>query len=123
MIRGSRAELRTGANGCIVRMIRRLENAVLPVNDDLADLHFGAFVDVESKLHRVCAGDSFIGGLDGGELAAMLGKQLLQDDFGFLDPCGIELAFDRQADFAVLEPVQDVGFGDGLVALDTRCAG
>ena len=47
-------------------------------DDDLADLHLGAFIDVERELYGVRAGESFVGGLDGGELAAMLGQQLLQ---------------------------------------------
>ena len=86
-------------------------------DDNFADLHLGAFIDVERELYGVRAGEPFKGGLDGGELAAVLGEQLFQNDFRFLDFRGIELAFNREADFAVLEPVQDVGFGDRFVAL------
>jgi len=67
----------------------------IPRDHDLADLHLGTLVDVKNEFHRVGARNPLIGGLHHGELAAVLGQQLLQDDFGFLDFRGIELAFDR----------------------------
>ena len=106
-----------GANCASMRMIFPLENAVLPVMKILPTFTFAPSVDVESELHRVGAGDSFERRLYDRELAAVLGQQFLQDHFGFFNARGIELALDRQSDFAVLEPVQNVRFGNRFVAL------
>jgi hypothetical protein len=86
-------------------------------DENFADLHLGAFIDVEGELYGVRAGEPFKGGLDGGELAAVLCEQLFKDDFRFLDARGIKLAFNREADLAVLESVEDVGFRYRFVAL------
>src|SRR5580704_11661286 len=59
---------------------------------DLADFYFRAFVDVENELYGVGGGDFFVGGFYDGELAAVLGEQLLQDDLSVLDDRGIEAA-------------------------------
>ncbi len=101
----------------MVRMILRDGERGVSRDHNFADLHLGSFVDVERKRYGVRARQSFVGGLDGGELAAVLGQQLLNNHFRLLDFCRIELAFNREADLAVLEPVQDVGFGDRFVAL------
>ena len=100
----------------MVRIILRAGKRGVARDQDLADFHLRAFVDVEGELHGVRSGKSFVGGLDGRELAAVLGQQFFQDHFRFLDARGIELALDRQADFAVLEAVQDVGLGNRFVA-------
>src|SRR2546425_7398890 len=52
----------------------------------------------------------------------MLAEELFQDDLGFLDPRWIELAFNRQADFALLEAVQDVRLRNGMDAVVTDAA-
>src|SRR4029077_15941107 len=82
-----------------------------------ADLHFGAFIDVEGELYGVRAGEPFEGRFDAGVLAAVLGQQLFLDDFPLFDFRGIELALNRESNLAVLEAVQDVGFGNRFVAL------
>src|SRR5438128_5927502 len=52
----------------------------------------------------------------------MLAEELFQDDLSFLDPRRIELAFNRQADFALLEAVQDVRLRNGMGAVVTDAA-
>src|SRR5208337_1463683 len=47
-------------------------------------------------------------GSNRGELAPVLGQQSLQGNFGLLDLRGIVLAFHRESDLAVLEPVEHV---------------
>ena len=52
-----------------------------------------------------------------GKLAAMLSEQFLEDHFCFFDFGGVEGTFHGETDFAVLETVQDVRFGNGMNAL------
>ena len=39
----------------------------------------------------------------------MFPEQVGQDDLGFLDLCGVELALDGEANLALLEAVENVG--------------
>src|ERR1035441_849514 len=55
-------------------------------------------------------------GADGGELASMLGEQLLEDNFGLLDLRGFVLILNREPDFALLEAVEHVAGGNGIQA-------
>src|SRR6202035_1428145 len=73
-------------------------------------------IDVECECYGVRAGEPFISRLDDCVLAAVLRQQILEDDLRFLNSRGIELALDRKADLAILEAVQNVGFGNRLVS-------
>ncbi len=74
---------------------------------DLADFDLRTFLD--HKGHATAAGGmGRYFGADGGELAAVLGQQFLERDFGLLDLGGIVLAFRTEADFALLEAVENV---------------
>ena len=97
---------------------RRYERADMPVaqRTDLAHLDHRAFLDVEVDLHRGRR-NGFDVGLDGGELVAVLGQQLLDDRFGLLDLGGIVLALHGKPDLFLLEAVKDVGDGDAVQAL------
>ena len=75
---------------------------------DSADLDFGAFLDFENENDGIAGSDALVLRRDLGKLAAMLAQQLFQDDFGFFDFRGIELAFDAQTDLALLEAVENV---------------
>src|SRR5208283_1634425 len=55
-------------------------------------------------------------GADSGELTTVLGEQLLQHNLGLLDFCGIVLAFNRESDLALLEPVEHVAGGNRIQA-------
>src|SRR6059036_608289 len=79
----------------------------------------GAFLDFENENDGVAGSDALVLRSDFSELPAMLGQQLLQHDFRFLDLGGIKLAFNTETDFAFLEAIENVGFGNGVVAVVT----
>ena len=91
------------------------ENALLdvlvPLELDLADLDLRSFFDHE--------GDTDGGrrdlthfGFDRGELASVLGKQILDGNFRFLYACGVILTLNDEADLVLLEAVEHVAIGD-----------
>jgi hypothetical protein len=88
----------------------QVEPADVPVAHELdfAHLHHRAFLDVEVDLHRGRR-DGLDVGLDGGELVAVLGQQLLDDGLGLRDLGGIVLAFHRKRNLLLLEAVEHVG--------------
>src|SRR5205807_4697322 len=96
--------------------------SVVSLEFDFADLDFRAFLDLENENDGVAGSDALVLRSDFRELPAVLGQQFLQHDFRFLDFGGIELAFDAQTDFAFLEAVEDVGFGNGVDAVVTDTA-
>src|SRR6266853_2955630 len=91
--------------------------SVVSTELDFADLNLGAFLDLENENDGVAGGDAFVLRGDFRELAAVLAQQFLQHDFRFLDFGGIELAFDAEADFAFLEAIENVRFGNGVDAV------
>ncbi len=70
----------------------------------------------------VTGSDSFILGGDLGELAAVFAEQLAQHDFGFFDFVRIKLAFHAEADFALLETIENVGLGNRMDAVIANAA-
>ena len=72
----------------------RVEKDLLPSNLIWPTFTFGAFVDIENQLYGVGGSDFFVSGLHHGELAAMLGEQLLKNHLSVLDDRGIEAALD-----------------------------
>src|SRR5208282_5112106 len=84
---------------------------------DLADLDLGPLLDQKREFHGVRSGDARKLGRDRGVLPAVFGEQLLDDDFGAADLGGIEGTLHRQSELALLVAIQDVGFGNGTVAL------
>src|ERR1700685_3006996 len=104
------------------RMAHRANNpasrkSFVALDADLSDLDLWSFINVEDELHGVRCRDSLESRPHYGELAPMLGKQLLDHGFGALDFRRIELTFDGQPDFLVLERVENVRLADGLVSL------
>src|SRR5437899_3974743 len=91
--------------------------SVVSLEFDFADLDFRAFLDLENENDGVAGSDALVLRSDFRELPAVLGQQFLQHDFRFLDFGGIELAFDAQTDFALLEAGEDVRFGNGVDAV------
>ena len=84
---------------------------------DVADFNFRAFLNLEDEDDGVAGSDALVLRRDGGELAAVLAEQFLQDDFGFLDARRVEAAFDGEADFALFEAIENVGLGDRVDAV------
>ena len=80
-------------------------------------LTFGPSSILKTSFTALVAAMRLVGWLHGGELVPMFGQQSLDHHFGAYDYGGIELAFDRQADFLVLEGVKDVRFRNGFVSL------
>ena len=108
--------------GCrffIARMTSRSLNTLLPTILMSPDFDLGAFVHVENDFEGG-GRDLADLGVDCGELAAALGEEFLQDDRGALDLVGVVLRFDRQADLALLEAVENFRDGDrfGAFVLD-----
>ena len=91
--------------------------SMIALEFDFADLNLGPFVDLEHENYRVAGGDALVLWGDLRELAAMFPEQLFQHNFRLLDFRGIKLAFHAEADFAFLEAVENVGFGDGMNAI------
>src|SRR5690349_15334391 len=89
---------------------------------DSADFDFGAFVNFEYKNDRVARGDALVLRRHFRKLPPMFAEQFLNHHFSFLDFGGVEGTFDRQAHLALLQAVENVGFGDGVVALITDAA-
>src|SRR6267143_1945817 len=87
---------------------------VIPLELDLPDFYLGPFLDLENQNHRVARSNPFILGRHLRKLPPMFSEQFLQYHFRLLDPRRIKLAFDAEPDFALLEPVQNVRFGDGV---------
>ena len=65
---------------------------LIAVEDDLAHLDGGAFLDLEGD-GDAGGRDGLDLGLDGGELVAVLAEQVAQDDLSALDAGGVVLAF------------------------------
>ena len=84
---------------------------------DVADFYLRSFFDLEDENDGVAGGDAFVLWRDFGVLVAVLAEEIFEDDFGFLDARGIELAFHGEADFLFLEAVENVGFGNGVNAV------
>src|SRR2546430_290954 len=93
--------------------------SVVALEFNLSDFDLGAFLDFENENDGVAGSDALVLRSDFSELPAMLGQQLLQHDFRFLDLGGIKLAFNTETDFAFLEAIENVGFGNGVVAVVT----
>ena len=94
-----------------------IAESVIAGEADVADFDFRAFLNLEDEDNGVAGGDALVLRRDGGELAAVLAKEFLEDDFGFLDARRIEAAFDGEADFALFEAIENVGFRDGVDAV------
>jgi len=47
-------------------------------------------------------------------MPAMFAEQFLQDNFGLLDARGIELTLHSEADLALFEAIENVGFRNGM---------
>ena len=90
---------------------------MIALEGDHSDLDLGSFVNGEDELDGVGRGNFLVGRLDHGELVPVQGLKFLDHDFRLLDLGGIELAFDREAHLAILERIENVGFGDGLDAV------
>ena len=89
---------------------------LIAVEDDLADLDGGAFLDVEGEGDGG-GRDGLDFGADGGELVAVLAEQLLEDDFGALDAGGVVLASTVMPTLSFLKRSSDVGERDGVEAV------
>ena len=83
---------------------------------NLADLYCRAFLDIEVDLHRSRRNGLDVG-LDGGELVTVFGQDVFEDGLGALYLGCVVLALDGQANLFLLEPVENIGGGDGAVAL------
>src|SRR6266850_4821234 len=81
---------------------------------DLPDFYLRPFLDLENEYHGVARSDPFVLWRHLCELPPVFSEQFLQYHFRLLDFRGIKLAFDAEPDLALLEPVQDVRFGDGV---------
>src|SRR5207245_5155659 len=79
-------------------------------------------LDLENENDGVAGSDALVLRSDFGKLVAVLPQQLFQHDFRFFDFRGIELAFDAEADFAFLETVENVRFGNGVDAVVANAA-
>src|SRR5215469_11263151 len=84
---------------------------------DFADLDLGAFIDFEHENDGVAGSDALVLRRDFRELAAVFAQKLFQYHFRFLDFRRVKLAFHAEADFALLEAVQNVGLGNGVNAV------
>ncbi len=81
---------------------------MIALEGDHSDFDFWSFIDRENELDGVGGGNLFICRLHHGELVAVLGFEILNGDFGLLDFRGVKLAFDREADLAILESIENV---------------
>ena len=88
---------------------------LVPLDVDIADLHLRTLGHVEGDAQRRRR-DLLDLRIHGGVLPAALGQEILERDGGALHLVGVVLRFHREADFALLEPVQDLRHGDGLDA-------
>src|SRR5260370_35963079 len=113
---GVRAVVAHGANQLAIA------ECVVPRELDAADLHLRPFLNFENQDDRVARRDALVLRRDFGELAAVLPKQFLQDYFRFLDARGIKLALHREADLALLEAVENVGFRNRMNAVAATAA-
>ncbi len=82
---------------------------------DAAHLHLGAFLNHEGDGNGSRRNLPNLGA-DGGELAAVLGQQVLDHNLGALDAGWIVLAFLGKRDLAFLESVQHVGLRNRVQA-------
>ncbi len=90
---------------------------LVPYEIDFVDLYLWPFIHLENNGN---AGRRNLMKLriHGGELASALGQILFQNHCGVLDFIGIVLRIGAQADFALLEPVQDLRLLDRLQAVE-----
>src|SRR5260370_32542441 len=113
---GVRAVVAHGANQLAIA------ECVVPRELDAADLHLRPFLNFKNQDNGVARRDALILRRDFGKLAAVLPKQFLQDYFRFLDARGIKLALHREADLALLEAVENVGFRNRMNAVVANAA-
>src|ERR1700676_2524330 len=107
---GVRAVVAHGANKLAVT------ERVVAGELDLADFYLGPFIDLKNEDDRVARSDTLELRRNLSKLPPVLAKQILQHHFRFFDLGGIERAFHRQADYALLEAVENVGLGNGMCA-------
>ena len=88
---------------------------------DFSHFYLRAFMDDEEDADGG-GGNGMDFGADGGELAAVFSQQFFDGDFGFLDFGGVVLVFNAEADFAVLEAVEDIAGGDRIQAFVVNAA-
>src|SRR5258706_7774409 len=91
-----------------------IAESVIAGQFDLANFYLGPFFHFENQNDRVAGGNALVLRRDFGKLAPMLAEQFLQDNFGLLDACGIKLAFHGEADLALFEAIENVGFRNGM---------
>src|SRR6267142_1452914 len=91
-----------------------IAEGVIPGKFDLADLYLRPFFHFENQDDGIAGGNALVLRRNFGELASMLAEQFLQDNFGLLDAGGIELAFHGEADLALFEAIENVGFRNGM---------
>src|SRR5438067_1205258 len=76
-----------------------------------ADFYLWPFADYEGKTYRRRRNRPYFS-TNCGELMAVLGLQVTDDDFRLLHLGGVVLRFRREGDFILLEAVEDVAFRD-----------
>src|SRR5437773_1324546 len=76
---------------------------------DFADFDLRPLFDFEDQNDGVARLDPLVLRRNLGELTPVFPEQVGQDDLGFLDLCGVELALDGEANLALLEAVENVG--------------
>src|SRR5262249_16760395 len=82
---------------------------------DMADLHLGTFIDLESEFQRRRRNAANLG-FDFGVLMAPLGEEFEQYVLRPLDLVRVVLGFDDEPDLALLVAIQNLGNGHRLVA-------
>ncbi len=101
---GVRAVVAHGANELAIA------EGVIAGELDAPDLHLGPFLDFKDQDDGVAGGDALVLRRNFCELPAMFAEQLLEHDFGFFNARGVKLTFHGEADLALLEAVENVGF-------------
>jgi hypothetical protein len=81
---------------------------MIPRKLDLAHLDLRAFFNLEHQDYRVARGNPLVLRRHGRKLPPVFAQQVLQYHLCFFDAGWVELAFHRQTDFFLFEPVQDV---------------
>ncbi len=87
----------------------------VPGDIDVAYFYFGTFGDFERDFERRRGNAAYLR-VHAGREVTVFGQQLDDHVLGALNFIGIVLRLDHQADLPILEPVQDVGDANGLVA-------
>src|SRR5260370_24585953 len=90
---------------------------MIPRELDLAHLDLRPFFNLEDQDHRVARRNPLVLRRHLRKLPSVLAEQILQDHLCFFDAGWVKLAFHRQTDFFLFEPIQNVRFRNRMNAV------